>query len=260
MTALIILGLLCAAVLYGIFFLIFKLVWLLFKNKRNLWPLVLSGAATAAVITLTVLATVHAVRTFVRPFNPIIEAAQNQTAPVYGVRPYVDTRYGFSLQLHNGTVMSDWIDWHSIAFLAGFDTNALLKTQDGNASFPLAAFGIIREEKSDNANAYEIMQEILNELNEGGGRRQVQVGDPVRQYVGPNADAYVISGTAYSASGQQGLPFYFMVAALGKTVYYIAGFGDTPDGEVADTVTSFRFANADRSYAAPALPAPEEAN
>lgn len=241
MTALIILGLVCAAVLYGIFFLIFKLIWLLFKRKRNLWPLLLAGAATAAFITLAAVATTHAVRTFVRPFNPIIEAARTQTAPVYGRRPYTDARYGFGLTLYNGTVMSEWIDWNNFSLLAGVDTNALLRNKAGQSGGPFAMFALLREVKDEDADAEKIMNDIVRQISQAQFQGRVETEEPAPDFIGGGAQAYFVSGTFYNSSVPEGMPFSLLVAAQGKTVYYVVGFGHTPDGEVTDTVRSFRF-------------------
>ena len=46
MTGLLILLLFVLAAIYGLFFLFFKLIWLLFKKHKNKWPLILAGIST----------------------------------------------------------------------------------------------------------------------------------------------------------------------------------------------------------------------
>lgn len=245
MTLLIIIGLLCIAALYGIFFLIFKLVWLLFKNKRNLWPLVLAGAATAAIVVLTAVAVTRAARAFVKPFTPIIEAVQTRNAPVYGAHVYTDPRYGFTMTLYNGTVMSDWIDWNGFKALAAFDTNALVKTADGKQETPFALFGVLPQQTNEKADVYEIMRKMVLQLN-GASSAQGRVEmDENIQYVdaGPGATAAFAQGTAYVENMPGGIPVALLAAAQGRTVFYVAGFGTAPDGEIPNTVRSFRFSS-----------------
>ena len=88
---LVVIGLLIAAVLYGIFFLLFKLIWVLCKKQRNFWPLILAGAATLLVIVGVVWAAASTVNRYVVPFTPIIQAAQTRTEPVYGAQ-HIRTR------------------------------------------------------------------------------------------------------------------------------------------------------------------------
>ena len=146
---LVVIGLLIAAVLYGIFFLLFKLIWVLCKKQRNFWPLILAGAATLLVIVGVVWAAASTVNRYVVPFTPIIQAAQTRTEPVYGAQAYTDPRFGFGLTLYDGTVFSDWINLpdNGPSLLVGVDTNVFVTNSMQEDNTPLAAYLLVRAEE-----------------------------------------------------------------------------------------------------------------
>ena len=152
---LVVIGLLIAAVLYGIFFLLFKLIWVLCKKQRNFWPLILAGAATLLVIVGVVWAAASTVNRYVVPFTPIIQAAQTRTEPVYGAQAYTDPRFGFGLTLYDGTVFSDWINLpdNGPSLLVGVDTNVFVTNSMQEDNTPLAAYLLVRAETKNTTGA-----------------------------------------------------------------------------------------------------------
>ena len=120
-----------SAVVFGIFFVIFKIGFLLFKKKRNFWPLVLAAITTLLLVALTTIATYTVYQRFTKPFAPIIQAAKNIVQPITGTNTYTDSRYGFSLTLYDGMTLGDWIalkNQHDMDLLAGLDVNIFAKT------------------------------------------------------------------------------------------------------------------------------------
>lgn len=239
MVGLIVFGLLCAAVLYGVFFLIFKLIWLLFGNKRNLWPLILAGAATAGVAVMTFIAAHNAYTRFIRPVTPIIEAAQTRTAPVYGQQTYTDPRYGFTLTLYNGTVTGDWMDFSPVSVLLAFDVNGL--TVKNSQDF--AGFAVAREVKDKNADAHQIMAELVPQLRQARSARGelTVLAEPAAADAGAGATASFLPVMLRTEGTEQGIPAFLLIAARGHEVYYLIGLGNTSDNEVVKTLQSFRF-------------------
>ncbi len=237
---LIIIGLLGMAVLYGIFFLIFKLIWMLFKKQRNFWPLILAGAATLLVIVGMVWATFSTVNRYIVPLSPIIEAAQARTEPVYGAKAYTDPRYGFGLTLYDGTVFSDWIDLpdNGPSLLVGTDTNMFVQGADNDVTIYL----LVRTKNTNNtAGALETARQLAQQAQQAQFSGEVAVENVAPAYAGPGGTAAIITGTLSSDShpGQE-LPFMLLIAKEDNTLYALLGLEETP-GQAEKTLRSFRF-------------------
>ncbi len=256
---LILVGLIGAAILYGIFFLFFKLIWILFKKQRNFWPLILAGVATVLLLAGTVWATVYTLNKFLQPFTPIIEAVQSRTEPVYGAYPYADTRYPFSLTLYDGTVLSDWIDVENISFKVGFDTNVFFyESDEEDGFFPFTFYAIARQAKELSLDtAMDLLQEITTGLEQAEFEGEVDLGPIASVYAGPNTTAAQVSGNFYPPGTADNLAFTLLVAKQADTVYYVVGGSNMPPEEMYQTVESFRLQNPQPAAAdtpAPTLP------
>ena len=207
---LVVIGLLIAAVLYGIFFLLFKLIWVLCKKQRNFWPLILAGAATLLVIVGVVWAAASTVNRYVVPFTPIIQAAQTRTEPVYGAQAYTDPRFGFGLTLYDGTVFSDWINLpdNGPSLLVGVDTNVFVTNSMQEDNTPLAAYLLVRAETKNTTGALELTQQFAQQARDTQFNGEIEVDEVTPAYAGPGGTAAVMSGTLYSDShpGEK-LPF-----------------------------------------------------
>ena len=122
--------LICAAVLFGLFFLIFKIIWLILKKKENFWPLVLSGVLTFLLMLLASIALYRVHKQFIKPLNPILVAANVRQEPVFGPRLYTDDKYPFALTLHDGLVLSDWFVFDpTLQVKIGIDLNPVYQNQ-----------------------------------------------------------------------------------------------------------------------------------
>ena len=238
---LVVIGLLIAAVLYGIFFLLFKLIWVLCKKQRNFWPLILAGAATLLVIVGIVWAAASTVNRYIVPFTPIIQAAQTRTEPVYGAQAYTDPRFGFGLTLYDGTVFSDWINLpdNGPSLAVGIDTNIFIHSFGQNDNGPFSAYLLVRAITRDSSGALETAQLFAKQVQETQFNGKVVVDDVAPAYAGIGGTAAIMQGTLYAASGEE-LPFMLLIAKKDEIFYALLGLEKTP-GQVEKTLRSFRF-------------------
>ena len=237
---LIIIGLFGIAVLYGIFFLIFKLIWMLFKKQRNFWPLILAGAATLLLIAGMVWAAASTINRYIVPLTPIIEAAQERTEPVYGAQAYTDPRFGFGLTLYDGTVFSDWINLpdNGPSLLVGMDTNIFRKEEDND----FTAYLLLRLAKMNNtAGALETARQVAQQAQEMQFNGEISIENVAPSYAGPSGTAAIITGTLSSDShpGEE-LPFMLLLAKENSTLYVLLGLEENPN-QAEKTLRSFRF-------------------
>lgn len=250
MVILIIFALLGLAVLYGIFFLIFKLIWLLFKNKRNLWPLILAGVFTVLFTVIPAILAVNAFHRFTEPLTPIIEAVQEES-PSYGVRFYMDQQYPFTMSLYNGMVMSEWITWNDVQILLGLDTNLLTVKEDYTDAHGVIVF---RQTKNiPQGSADDILEEFIDQAEQNQDTAQVsfQAVTPVR-IMGPDVSAAMVNGDIRTQQGAV-VYFSFLLAKTDQAAYYVLGLDQTENGLGEKTVQSFRLSN-QAMFEAPSLP------
>lgn len=240
MVLLILFALLALAVLYGIFFLIFKLIWLLFKKQRNLWPLILAGVATVLLLVATVLLTVSAFNRFVQPFSPIIDAVSAQQ-PLYGERTYTAPNGAFSLTLYDGLVPSDWIRLNNLDILVGIDTNALISSDEQQQ---LDGFVVIKQAKDSDRTPAQLLDELAATILQSEAGDNVDL-DPVLPFnAGGNSSAAIMNGTIYSDADEKNFPLVILAAQEGNDVYFLIGAGKYQRGGI-DAVQSFRFDTVD---------------
>lgn len=245
MSGLIIFALLAAALLYGVFFLIFKLIWILFQNKRNLWPLILAGAATLLVMAAFIWAGFRVVNNVVRPFDPIITQFQTQTEPIYGEKEFVSDD-GFQMTLYNGMTLSDWIKWPGLRALAGVDLNAKFEQQ--SAAQDAYFLGLLRltQDKADTPQEMaETIVSAVENVNLDEGKIEIE-SFPESADVGPYGEASLMRLRIYAEQGENdeqpvSVLCSVLTAKRDEVSYYVAGcaFGDSPNAEAS--VKSFRF-------------------
>lgn len=242
MATLIVIAIILLAVVFGFFFLFFKVAWMLFKKKGNFWPCVLAGSATTLLALLTILASYKVYQRFVTPFEPIITAVQTQQQPVYGQKLYTDPTYHFQITQYNGTVFSHWIDLGEVGGLVGVDTNGFLQTENQEKNFVGFLIARIQQEKPTDAAA--IMNECLSEIQEGrkGDQLEIKQG-PFPVDIGTDATASFVSALLSTRQhNNELLPVSLLIAARGQEVYFVAGFSTQPNTDVDNTLLSFRFA------------------
>ncbi|MBQ8844235.1 MAG: hypothetical protein IJ016_05615 [Elusimicrobiaceae bacterium] len=230
---LILLGLLC----FGIFFLIFKLIWILFKKKRNFWPLVISGVLSGIVVLAAGIFSYAMYRQFVKPFDPIVQTVKTQTTLVDGHRLYTNP-LGFAVTLHDGTTLSNWLTVDDWSFLIGVDTNMFVNKKDPNQPFSLYLLG--HEVDDEPSNAHYLMSEIsqgLAQSNSSKGRIEIEQVVPVN--VGTDAEGELMKLTAYPYDHSTPITFSLVIATKGHDTYFLAGLGNAGNDKILDTVSSF---------------------
>ena len=127
MTILIILALLGVVAVYVVFFLLFKLVWILMKKDTNKWPLIWAGVSTVLFGIVLGGAAAWGVYKVVSPFRGMIERYSANPEPVYGQHVYTDPIYRFQLTALNGMDFSEWVEFDDLDAKIGVDMNTFKK-------------------------------------------------------------------------------------------------------------------------------------
>lgn len=251
MIALIIVLLLLAAVCFGVFFLIFKLIWALLKKSGNKGPLIASGVTTAVLGVVLAIGVAMLVHTYVRPFQPLIESAKNKTSVTTGVRSYTDPVYRFTLNTFGGTEFSEWVNMDDVNLKIGFDTNIipLSKTATNKDDIPFSALAVIRVSDDDKMDPKYVYNTVLTALrqyaNAGDSRGQLSLSEPTYNIpAGVNGSMYV-AGVFTPNSSQTSKPIHLalLVAPEEYEAFYVIGFAIADDAYVAqleNEIKSFR--------------------
>ncbi len=245
MILLILIGIMITAIIYGAFFLLFKLIWVLCKKPHNFWPLVLAGITTLVLYIALVLSVYYTTKKWLSPFTPILEAVSSRSEPVFGEHTYTDPKYGFSITLYNGTVFSDWIPWEDNQLLLGIDTNILVDKKANPAassSLPITLYAIVRSEFEEDIplTAEEALTAIMSYSSQMDFDGEVVWDMSTVVSAGPNATVAQAEGLIYNSSYPQGIPFVYQNVIQGNVLYHIVGGSVPEQEEVYKTVNSFR--------------------
>lgn len=249
MTFLIILLLLGIAFIYAIFFVFFKVIWILLKKTANKWPLILAGISTVLFGILTVSFTLWGVYKIISPFRPMIDRVSQQPEPVFGSHTYVDPQYGFSLMLPDGLDFSEWINYEKMSFKVGINTNVFKKDAQGKKiNSPVLTALLIRDNETKDVTALAEVQAAIEKASKDG---QLIIEETSQEIIDGNPVFYM-QGTAITNQMKR-LPFCLTaVYADGHLLYMVAS--ELADGvkientDAPQLVQSLRF---------PALPQPE---
>lgn len=232
--------LLVAAVTYGVFFLIFKLIWVIAGKSRNKWPLLLAGAATVLLFLAVIASIWMGVNTYVKPLMGLANKVQNNTQIVSGNHPYKDAKYGFTMNLFGGTEVSDWAGKDS-GFLLGIDTNAgpmgkALQAANRADEGPFSVFGVVSWK------AKKAPQEEIDELLE---TLQINQNAQFKLTHGPELVAentVYLAGIGTSNTGRSA-PVYMTVASQQGRNFLVVGMAFGPEAyaqQLQQEVRSFR--------------------
>ena len=222
---------------FGIFFLVFKLIWILFKKKRNFWPLVISGVLSGIVILAAGIFSYAMYKQFVKPFDPIVQTVKKQTSLVDGHRLYTNP-LGFAVTLYDGTTLSNWLTVDDWSFLVGVDTNMFVNKKDPNQPFSLYLLG--HEADEEPSNAHDLMKEIsqgVAQSNSSKGRIEIEQVIPVN--VGQDAEGELMKLTVFPYDQSTPIAFSLLIATKGPDTYFLAGLGNAGNDKILDTVSSF---------------------
>lgn len=239
MTLLIIFALVALAAIYAVFFLVFKLGWLLFKSHSNKGPLITAGVCTVLLAGAIGIGTWMGVRMVMAPFNAIIARVKQNPAPVYGEHLYRDETFPFELTVYDGMDFADWIKLGGVDVKLGIDTNVFKKNAAGKPhENSLVAILVRRSEIHEKAP----LEGIQSQLKNAQAQRQISLYS--EQYTTVNGlPAYQAKGEAYSNRGKVNFWLTAFLTAP-QTVYYVGALSlqDTPQmqQQALATVNSFK--------------------
>lgn len=227
-----------AAILYGAFFLVFKLIWILLKKKSNLWPLVLAGITTIILAIAAMVVVYRGYNYLIKPFSPIIQEVQLNPEPVYGEKTYTDEQFGFTMTQYDGTVFSNWIYAEEAAFLFGIDTNQL-KGQEVSAD-TLTGFFLMHAPNTAHLTAQQLSGMLKTQMQQlTANEVHIEITDEFTPVdVGANGTGAITDGYVSAATLGQPIPGMILIAAREQDVFYLLGLGNNQE-EIQDTLYSF---------------------
>ena len=197
MLVLTILVLLGAAVTYGLFFLLFKLIWILLKKQSNKWPLILSGIFTGITWAAIIITVYLLVSMAIAPFKTIIDDISQHPDPVYGERVYHDPVYPITVNVFDGMQFSDWIHLDKTAVKIGIDTN-FIKEKSGKK--PPLTLSLLVRNTTPNKGEQAFFAEADKILAQGQQQRRLQLSQRQQLTLG-GKPAYFVKGTLATNSG-----------------------------------------------------------
>ncbi len=219
MIGLLIFLLLVLAAIYGVFFLFFKVIWLLLKKSQNKWPLILAGISTALSVFFVMWMTWWGVNKIMTPFRPAYARIKANPQPIYGLRTYTDSKYGFTLQVKDGMDFSEWIDFDGASLKAGINTNIFKKDAAGKQiSGPVLFSMLIRQ--TSNINEKDPFASLEKELStSSSGQDRFEIKQMTKETI-DGYPAYYIEGIAYSNRGP--IPAWVEAIYDNHAILYVA--------------------------------------
>lgn len=226
MAGLVIFLLLAAAVVYAVFFLIFKLIWMIIKKQSNKWPLILAGVCTVLFCGAAIGGAVWGIYKIIKPFTPITQSIQENPAPVYGPSVFTDPKYGFSLTVFDGMTFSDWMKFDDVNVKLGIDTNIFKKDNAGKSiEGPFTLVGFVRVKNNPETTSVTALEKTLKETQD----RRLELHELQRVSVDGQPALYAFA-TVYSNRGES-LPLWMLAAENGKHVYFVFVIQVTKDSD-----------------------------
>lgn len=240
MIALILLLLIAAAVIYAVFFLIFKVIWMIIKKQSNKWPLILAGVCTLLFCAGSAALIGWGSYKIIKPFTGIMERIKANPQPVYGQTEYTDPEYGFTLTVFNGMDFSEWMHFDGADVKLGIDTNVFKKDNAGkNVKGPVTLAALLRTANKPDETSVSAVETALKANKD----RRIDIDKMYTTAIDGNPALYV-SGTVYGNGGES-VPVWFMAAENGKHVYYVGIMDFAKDGNNSQvpeqTLHSLRF-------------------
>ena len=215
MIILILLALVTILITYAIFFGIFKLIWILCRSNRNLWPLLLAGICTlvlTAIATLSVWWGVHKIMT---PFQSMRTAIKNNPQLIYGQHTYKEGLAPYSLTVVDGMDFSDWIHFDDLSLKLGIDTNIFKKPKEEKEGTYLAG-AIVRHQHKE-GETFQTAWKNIKDTEDLRGRLQISSEEEITVN---GMTGYLVNGTAYTNRGP--FPFWLeAVEAEPQATYYL---------------------------------------
>lgn len=238
--------LILAAMIYGVFFLIFKLGWVVAGKNTNKWPLILAGISTVLLFAVSILSLMVGLNKYVSPIMDVVNTTLQKTEITTGVRPYTDPKYDFTINLFGGTEMTKWIEIDKESSLIfGFDTNigAVSKKNralqnDANMIPPISGLLVFVQQEEPLANVQEYLMQQVNALQETQNYQFQLTGEP--DYSVPNT--VFLEGEGVTPQGKN-FKVHIAFAAQDDLRYMLIGFvtgNSTYQQMVKEEINSFR--------------------
>lgn len=217
MSTLIVLLLVTVAVVYAVFFLFFKVIWLIFKKDRNKWPFILAGISTVLSGVLLACLIGWGISKIFHPFRPMQARIAQNPAPVYGLHTYTDPAYPFMLQLPDGVDYSEWITFPGVEIKLGINTNLFKKDAAGkDIKSPGIISALVRQ--SRDINREQPFARLEQELAKAQADRRFDLQEMHPETV-DGQPAYYISGIVYSNRGP--VPVWMRAILDGDAIVYV---------------------------------------
>ncbi len=238
------------AAVYGLFFLFFKVIWLLFKKHKNKWPLILAGVSTVLSGALLAMLIWWGISLIISPFLPMRQRIADNPQPIYGVHTYTDPQYAFTLQMPDGMDYSEWISFEGVAFKLGINTNLFKKDEAGKEiTGPVVLSALIRQTQNiDEKQPFAILEQ---ELAQAAQNRRLDIQTASALTIDGHP-AYYLSGIAYTDKGP--LPVWMQALYQNGAIIYAMSL------EISDKKITQSDAQALVSSLRPLIPAPTSAN
>lgn len=229
MTTLILIALFVLIAVFAVFFLLFKVLWLLLKKNTNTGPLIGAGICTLLCAILVSIGIYSGYKAVVSPFKEVIAQVAANPNPVYGERTYQDDTYPFELTVYDGMDFSKWISLGDIQLKLGMDTNAFKKNAEGKKPEDVLFSILLRQPKENSKDPFDTLQQQLASAQD---QRRIELTD-MRPTEINGLPAYQASGEAYSNRGK--LNFWLSaVQTQPDTVLYVAAFSLQNTAHVAE--------------------------
>lgn len=211
------------------------------KNKRNFWPLMISGLLSGLLVLGAGIFSYRLYQQFVKPFDPIVQAAKTQKTLQTGSKLYTNP-LGFSMTLHDGTVMSDWIHIEDWSFLVGLDSNMFLTPNDSTANFALYALG--HETDDEPESAHRLMQEVAQAIGQAHSPKgRIEIDQILPVEMGNDAEADLLQASIYPYQpSTPPLAFSLLIVTKGHDTFFLGGLGNQNNESIHATISSFTLA------------------
>ncbi len=227
---------------------VFKLIFWLAKNNRNLWPLILAGVGTCMIAVVVVGGAVWVYHKSTAPFRPLIERLASTPSWQEGERSYHDNTFPFSITVFDGMDFSDWIRFQQTYVKIGIDTNFFRSSkQAAPTHIPTHIMSaLVRLPHTQNTDRPFEFWETLQSQNMPSGKIEVF---EKRETTINNLPSYWVKMIIYTSNSGQMLSTEIPVWIAGiadpenKVIYYViaAQFGPEDKTEQITTMLeSFR--------------------
>lgn len=219
-----------AALVCGVFFLIFKLIWLLFGNHSNKAPLWLAAGVTLLLAGMAVMSVYSTYNTFAKPIVTMAQNIEKKTTVTKGTRLYKNDQFGYAFTALGGMEFSDWINYQGFHMQVAVDANPFVatrnnKTDKQNASYSgVLTFVIDNDQEDDTDDLFEKAQDAFEQARESvSAKGTLTLNQPQKVTLAQGQPALFTEGT-YKPYSNPNTPMnvFVLVTQNDKYVYVIS--------------------------------------